>query len=53
MKASPFFVAPTQSNEQGKPEGGYLDLQKFIDAVGLPSGKKVINANKIQIQSFL
>lgn len=41
MKASPFFVPPTQSNEQGKSEGGYLDLQKFIEAAKLPSGKKV------------
>eukprot|EP00708_Paratrimastix_pyriformis_P002214 GAFH01000955.1.p2 GENE.GAFH01000955.1~~GAFH01000955.1.p2 ORF type:complete len:736 (-),score=385.89 GAFH01000955.1:67-2121(-) len=39
MKRSPYVVAPTQCNKEGKPEGGYLNLAQFITDSGLPVGK--------------
>ena len=26
----------------GKPQGGYLDMQRYIEESGLPQGKKVV-----------
>eukprot|EP00899_Mesostigma_viride_P017491 jgi/Mesvir1/25743/Mv01924-RA.2 len=40
MKRSPYFVPPTQSNAEGKPQGGYLDMSKFIADQKLAVGKK-------------
>ena len=40
MCSSDYFTPPTQCNEKGVPQGGYLDMAKFIADVGLPQGKK-------------
>ncbi|KAJ6226430.1 arginine--tRNA ligase [Anaeramoeba flamelloides] len=39
IKNSPYFVPPTQSNKDNKPEGGYLNLNKFILDFGYKIGK--------------
>ena len=41
LRACPFYVPQTQSNAEGKPEGGHFVMDKFIQAAGLPQGKKV------------
>jgi len=40
LKASPYFVAETQQNEKGVPEGGHVLMSKFIRDAKLPTGKK-------------
>jgi hypothetical protein len=39
MKGSDYFVAPTQSNAAGVPQGGYLDMAAFIAEQGFKTGK--------------
>jgi len=39
MKGSDYFVAPTQSNAAGVPQGGYLDMTAFIAEQGFKTGK--------------
>jgi len=39
FQQSPFFHPQTQSNEQGKPQGAYLDLDNYLDATGTKRGK--------------
>ena len=45
VQASPYYVAPTDKNEAGKPEGGHLLLANFIRDANLPTGKKGYQAN--------
>eukprot|EP00033_Pygsuia_biforma_P000674 GCRY01000793.1.p1 GENE.GCRY01000793.1~~GCRY01000793.1.p1 ORF type:complete len:698 (+),score=198.06 GCRY01000793.1:110-2203(+) len=45
IKSSPYYVAPTQANDEGKPEGGYLDLNQFIADANLPVGKRGYQKN--------
>ena len=40
MRSSPYFVPQTQCNEQGVPQGAYLDMTQFIADQKLPTGKK-------------
>ena len=40
MCNSDYFVKPTQCNDKGVPEGGYLNMREFIVDMGLPLGKK-------------
>jgi len=40
MKASPYFIPPTQCNDKGVPEGGYFNLDQFIKDRKLPQGKR-------------
>ncbi|KAK2964370.1 putative Arginine--tRNA ligase [Blattamonas nauphoetae] len=39
LKETPYYVPETQKNEKGVPEGGYLDLNRFLKDSGLPIGK--------------
>lgn len=39
MRNSDYFVAPTQSNAQGVPQGGYLDMTEFIADQGFKTGR--------------
>ena len=39
FKQSAFFHPQTQSNAQGKPEGAYIDLDSYLDAVHAKRGK--------------
>lgn len=41
IKALQWFVPPTQCNAEGKPQGGYFNLDKYIKDCHLPQGKKV------------
>lgn len=45
LKATPYFVDRTQCNAQGVPEGGYLNLDKFLQDSGLPYGGKGYQKN--------
>lgn len=45
LRNSPYYVPQTQSNAQGKPEGGHFLMAKFIEAAGLPVGKKGYQKN--------
>ncbi|KAJ5078040.1 arginine-tRNA ligase [Anaeramoeba ignava] len=45
MRKSPYFIEPTQSNQQGVPQGGYLDFERFIRDNGFPVGKKGFQEN--------
>ncbi|KAK3271573.1 hypothetical protein CYMTET_20092, partial [Cymbomonas tetramitiformis] len=40
LKKSPYFVPQTQKNEQGVPQGAYLDFTRFIEDQKLPTGKR-------------
>ena len=40
LKASPYFVAETQKNEKGVPEGGHVLIADYIRDAKLPTGKK-------------
>jgi arginyl-tRNA synthetase len=37
---SPYYVPPTMSNAEGKPQGGYLNLAQFLEDFRFPTGKK-------------
>ncbi|KAH7818144.1 putative arginyl-tRNA synthetase [Monocercomonoides exilis] len=45
LKKTPYFVPQTQCNEKGVPEGGYLDLDKYLKDAGIPQGKKMYQPN--------
>jgi len=45
LKKSPYFVAPTDSNEKGVPEGGHILIANFIQDAKLPTGKKGYQKN--------
>ena len=45
LKASPYFVAQTQKNDAGVPEGGHILCAKFIRDAKLPTGKKGYQKN--------
>ena len=40
IKSSPYYVPETQCNEEGVPQGSYLNMTKFIADQKLPTGKK-------------
>ena len=40
IRSSPYYVPETQCNEEGVPQGSYLNMTKFIADQKLPTGKK-------------
>eukprot|EP00002_Diphylleia_rotans_P023990 TRINITY_DN4728_c0_g1_i1.p1 TRINITY_DN4728_c0_g1~~TRINITY_DN4728_c0_g1_i1.p1 ORF type:complete len:700 (+),score=174.72 TRINITY_DN4728_c0_g1_i1:64-2163(+) len=42
---SPYYVPPTQCNAEGKPQGGHLNLAKFLEDYKYPTGKKGYQQN--------
>ena len=40
MKSSAYFVPQTQCNEEGKPQGAYMNMDMYIADQKLPTGKK-------------
>ncbi len=45
FQKTPYYVAPTQCNDKGKPEGGYLNLDQMLKDRGFPQGKKGYQPN--------
>ena len=45
FRKSPYFVPQTQSNDEGKPEGGHVLMSNFIADAGLPTGRRGYQAD--------
>jgi arginyl-tRNA synthetase len=45
FQQTPYFVAQSACNAQGKPEGAYLDLDRMLKDRGVPQGKKGYQPN--------